>query len=126
MEVFVELEKLGVITNARDVAMDEEQEELAVVTKARDIAGGQRIVITKARDVVKVACLEEQVASLGRELEKARRVEAEQKECMARVRKVQEALEVVYAGEAGLAADERQGHQVARLLPAGPVQLPEV
>ena len=120
MEVFVELEKLGVITNARDVAMDEEQEELAVVTKARDIAGGQRIVITKARDVVKVASLEEQVASLGRELEKARRVEAEQKECMARVRVV------VYAGEAGLAADGKQGHQVARLLPAGPVQLPEV
>ena len=42
--------------------MDEELEELSVTIKARD--------------VVQVASLEEQVASLGKELEKAIRVEA--------------------------------------------------
>ena len=74
MAVGEELEEFGVIIKARDVAMDEELEELAVITKARDVAGGRRTVITKARDVVQVTSLEEQLSTLCKELKKARRV----------------------------------------------------
>ena len=59
MAVGEELEELGVINKARDVAVDE---ELEVITKARNVAGGRHTVITKARNVVQVASLEEQTS----------------------------------------------------------------